>query len=429
MIASFQQMLHAFLPLIKNTGSTIIIRGLSGITRIVILLLITRQFGPVEFGRLALVISVTEIFKIMADTGLDIITIRRFSLHRRLSPRIMDNVLSLKLMTATAGFFLSTLAFWVLYRSVDGLILTLIISLSIYTTLIINAFLSYFQARLKTADVIVSNIISASAYAALTLIGMYYHLPLEIFALMIPASELINLVLTGRVYRQFEQIHLRFNKKIILSLLRESLPSGISGLIVVVYLRMDNLMIGKLIGEQGVGVYSTAFRLTEPFLLLFTSLSFSLYATLSKFRTVHDLSEAKRSFLTIIMPTIGVSFLFAVILSTFSSEIVGILPASYKASGGVLMILSWSIFFKATNSQLTAFINSRAQYRLMMAISIFNLLIAVACNLLLIPRYGIKGAAGAVVITEGVNMLIQVACVHSLSRAALPGPNIITQRK
>src|SRR3989304_1770926 len=99
MIASFQQILRAFLPLIKNTSSTIIIRGLSGITRIVILLLITRQFGPVEFGRLALVISVTEIFKIMSDAGLDIITIRRFSLHRRLSPRIMNNVLSLKLMT------------------------------------------------------------------------------------------------------------------------------------------------------------------------------------------------------------------------------------------------------------------------------------------------------------------------------------------
>jgi PST family polysaccharide transporter len=429
MIASIQNILRSFLPLIKNTGSTIIIRGLSGITRIVILLLITRQFGPVEFGRLALVISVTEIFKIMADTGIDIITIRRFSLHRRLSPRIMNNVLSLKLLTATAGYLLSTIAFWVLYRSVDGLILMLIISLSIYTTLLINAFLSYFQAHLKIADVIVSNIISAAAYAALTLIGMHYHLSLELFALMIPASELINLVLTGRVYRQFQSIQLRFNKKIILSLLRESLPSGISGLIVVVYLRMDNLMIGKLIGEQGVGVYATAYRLTEPFLLLFSSLSFSLYATLSKYRTVHGLSDAKRSFGTIMLPTIGVSFLFAAILSTFSSEIVGILSESYKAAGGVLMILSWSIFFKAINSQLTAFINSRAQYRLMMVISLFNLLIAAASNLILIPRYGIRGAAGAVVITEGVNMLIQAACVHTLSRATLPSLNRIEQRK
>jgi O-antigen/teichoic acid export membrane protein len=425
MIASFKQILRTYLPLIKNTSSTIIIRGLSGITRIVILLLITRQFGPLEFGRLALAISVTEIFKIMADAGLDIITIRRFSLHRRLSSRIMNNVLSLKLVTATAGYFLSMLVFWVLYRSFDGLILMLILSLSIYTTLLINAFLSYFQAHLKTADVIVSNIVSATAYAALTLIGMYYHLALEFFALMIPASELINLMLTGRVYRHFQSIQLRFNKKIILSLLKESLPSGISGLIVVVYLRMDNLMIGKLIGEQGVGVYATAYRLTEPFLLLFSSLSFSIYAILSKFRTVHESSEAKRTFVTLMLSAIGVSFLFAALMSIFSSDIVGILSESYKAAGAVLMILSWSIFFKAVNSQLTAFINSRAQYRLMMIISLFNLLIAVACNLLLIPRYGIRGAAGAVVITEGVNMLIQAACVHILSRSTLPGENRI----
>ena len=419
MITSSPPILQTLLPLIKNTGSTIIIRGLSGITRVVILLIITRQFGPVEFGRLALVISVTEIFKVMSDAGLDIITIRRFSLHRRLSKRIMDNVLSLKIMTATAGYVLSTVVFWLLYRNMDGLVLTLIISLSIYTTLLVNSFSSYFQAHLKISEIIIGNVISALAYVVFTLIGMHYRFPLEMFALMIPASELINLLLTGRVYLRSHPIQPRFNKKIIFSLLRESIPSGISGLIVVVYLRMDNLMIGGLIGEQGVGIYATAYRLTEPFLLVFSSLSFSVYAILSKHRLSHEMSEAKRSYMTILLPTIGTSFIIAALLSAFSSDIVGIFSQTYKAAGAVLIILAWSIFFKATNAQLTAFINSRAQYRLMMTISFFNLIIAVVCALLLIPRYGIRGAAAAVVITEGLNMFIQAAYVYRLSRTTL----------
>jgi len=429
MITSFPHILQTLLPLIKNTGSTIIIRGLSGITRVIILLLITRQFGPVEFGRLALVISVTEIFKVMSDAGLDIITIRRFSLHRRLSQRIMDNVLSLKLMTATAGYILSNIVFWLLYRSTDGLVLTLIISLSIYTTLLINSLFSYFQAHLKTSEIITGNIISAVAYALFTLIGMYYHLSLEMFAIMIPASELINLLLTGRVYRRSHPIQPRFNKKIIFSLLRESIPSGISGLIVVIYLRMDNLMIGGLIGEQGVGIYAIAYRLTEPFLLVFSSLSFSVYAILSKYRVPHEMSEAKRSYMMIMLPTIGISFIIAALLSAYSSDIVGIFSQTYKAASEVLMVLGWSIFFKAINAQLTAFINSRAQYRLMMTISLFNLIIAVACNFLLIPRYGIRGAAGAVIITEGLNMFIQAAYVYRLSRATLPILNSVMRSK
>jgi O-antigen/teichoic acid export membrane protein len=416
MTAFSQHIKQTLLPLIKNTGSTIIIRGLSGITRIVILLLITRQFGPIEFGRLALAISVTEIFKVMADIGLDTIAIRRLSIHRRLSVKIMDVVLTLKLITASVGYLLAVIIFWTLYRSTNGVVLLSICALSIYTNLIINSLYSYFQAFLRISDIIGATIIGTTSYIILTLMCMYYHLAIEMFALAIPASEMVTLLLTFKKYSVIQPIHFRFNMRIAKVLLRESIPAGLSALIVVVYLRLDNVLIGKFIGEQGVGEYSAAYRLTEPILLVFSSLSISLYASLSKYRTAHDLSAAKSFFSALLKPVIISGILFSVIFYVFSGSLTKIFPNSYQSTALVLEILSWSILFKAINPQLTAFITARGKYRLMMIISFFNLMVNIAANLILIPIYQMRGAAAAVVITEGVNTIVQSAGVYYLSK-------------
>ncbi len=416
MIVSFPHILRTLLPLIKNTGSTIIIRGLSGITRVVILLLITRQFGPVEFGRLVLVISVTEIFKVMADIGLDTIAIRRLSIHRRLSVKIMDVVLTLKLITASVAYLLAIIIFWTIYRSTNGVVLLSICALSIYTNLIISSLSSYFQANLKISDIIGATIIGTTSYVLLTLLCMYYHLAIEMFAIAIPASEVITLVLTFRKYIAIQPVHLQFNMRIAMSLLRESIPAGLSALIVVIYLRLDNVLIGKLIGEQGVGEYSAAYRLTEPILLVFSSLSISLYASLSKYRTAHDLSAAKSFFSSLLKPVIIAGMLFSVIFYIYSGSLTKIFPNSYQSTTLVLEVLSWSILFKAINPQLTAFITARGKYRLMMIMSFLNLVVNIAANLILIPIYHLRGAAAAVVITEGFNTLIQSAGVYYLSR-------------
>ena len=207
-----------------------------------------------------------------------------------------------------------------------------------------------------------------------------------------------------------------------MSLVRESLPVGIAGLIVIVYLRMDNLMIGWLLGERSVGEYAAAFRITEPFLLLFSSLSFSLYAHFSLSKTVSDAEKTKRTFMAIMIPVVLLSAVLSAFLYVFSGPIIGLLPDKYRTSLSALTILSWSIIFKAVNPQLTAFINAKGQYRLITMAAAFNLAINIALNLFLIPRYGIRGAAGAVVGTEVFNTTFQTLCVLFLMRSQQRSP-------
>lgn len=401
----------SILAIIKNTSATILVRGLSGLTRIILMLLIAKSFGPVDFGRLSLVLAVVELFKVIADFAVDVVTIRRFSQNRLLSGRLLGNVLTFKLLSASAAYIIANIGFWWIYRSREGLELLLIIGGSLYTTLLVNAFVSYFQANLNMVSIMISSLVSTFFYVSMTILGLYNNWSIFILAAIIPVSELMNLLITAKIYNIKTPISLQFNGKIILSLLKESFPVAIAGIIVVVYSRMDNLMLGWFVGEAGVGVYAAAYRLTEPFLLIFSSLSLSLYASMSESKRPSDLIKTRQTFFRLMVPVLILSFSAALFLFLISTKITGLISDKYIGSAKVLGILSWSILFKSINAQLTAFINSRGKYSYITIIAMNNLIIIIALNLLLLPTYNIIGPAIALVVAEAINTIFQSGCV------------------
>lgn len=409
------------ISIVRNTASTIVIRGLFGITRILLLLLIAKRFGPEDFGRLSLVLSLVEIVRVFADFGVDIVTIRRFSLNRLLSERLLGNALSLKLISATAGYVASIVVFWLVYHNPEGLELLLIVGTSLYTSLLMNAFVSYFQANLTMSSIIISSLASAISYISLTVIGLYNGWSLIYLSAIIPVSELINLLMTATIYGRISSVVLRLDKRIILSLLKEGLPVAIGGIAVVVYSRLDNLMLGWFLGERGVGQYAASFRITEPFSLIFSSLSLSLFASMSRIGKSSDSTDARKTIFNVVAAVSSLSLVAAIFISIFSKSILGLISHEYAASVIVLQILSFSMVFKAVNAQLTAFINSRGMFSLITLIAFINLAINVAMNLLMIPIYGIMGAAIAVIVTEALNTVIQSGTVIYLFKFSFRG--------
>jgi O-antigen/teichoic acid export membrane protein len=408
----------------RNTGATVLIRGGSGFARILLLLLVAKRFGPEDFGRLSLVLSLVEIVRVVADFGLDIVTIRRFSANKLLSERLLGNTLSLKLISASLGYIASIVVYWLLYHDMQGVKLAFIVGTSLATSLLLNAFVSYFQANLNMSSILISSLVSTLSYVSLTFFGFSHQWSLVSFAVIIPASELINLLITSSIYRRILSIKLRFDRRIIRSLIRESVPVAIGGIAVVLYLRLDNLLVGLFLNEASVGVYSAGYRFTEPFMLVFSSLSLSIYASLSR-QGKNDMSnKVGQTMYRLLATVIGTSSVSALLLSFFAVQLLAMISPEYHNAVTVLRILSLSIVFKAVNAQLTAMINSRGRFSIITVIAIINLTINIGLNLLMIPKYGIIGAAIAVTTTEGVNTIMQLVCikyyVKGLFREALP---------
>jgi Membrane protein involved in the export of O-antigen and teichoic acid len=401
-----------FLPLsiraiVRNSFSTVIVRGTFGFARIIIFMLLAKTYGAAYFGLYSLILIIIEITKVVSDLGVDIVSIRRFAADPQNSHSILESILGLKLLAAAFGAILAMSLYAVFYRDSYGLVLFAIGCISIFTTLPLNAFVSYYQTQLSMEKIINAHLVGYGCFLSFSILAILFKTSLFILIGIIPLSEGIILFLLLRRYQIQAPIRIKFNIPFIRTLLAESIYVGIAGIAVVIYLRLDNVMISRLLDLKSVGQYAFAYRLIEPFSLLFTSFGISLYASLSALsidtKVYERFSYAKNTLIgMLIIACTGILiyiFIVRPLLPSFSTE--------YTRSGGVLLILSFVLFFRALNTQLTAILNSMEKFRIVSGITFFNLVTSVVLNLFFISHYGIVGAAMAVVGTELVNSLLQ----------------------
>jgi O-antigen/teichoic acid export membrane protein len=395
--------------ILRNSFSTIIVRGAFGFARIIVLLFLAKTYGVREFGLFSLILIFIEIAKVASDVGVDIVSIRRFAANQKNIPIVLDSILGLKLLSATLGTILTIGIYALLYGDTYGLVLISIACVSLYTSLLLNGFVSYYQTKLSMEKIIRAHLMGYGCYLAFSVTAIFFRTSLMVLMGIIPLTEGIILYLLIRRYTENSPLRIRINLHFIRSFLSESIYVGLAGIAVVIYLRLDNVMISRILDLKSVGQYAIAYRLTEPFSLLFSSFGISLYASLSVLSIETKVQDrflyAKKTFLGMLAVAcagvLGYIFIVKPLLPMFSVE--------YVESGHVLLILSFVLIFKALNTQMTAILNSMEKFRIVSGITFMNLVTSFILNFIFITHFGIVGAAMAVVGTEFMNSLYQGA--------------------
>lgn len=191
---------------------------------------------------------------------------------------------------------------------------------------------------------------------------------------------------------------------------RESLPLFLSSFFMLIYLRIDQIMISKWLGDEALGNYSVAVRITEIFNFVPNYLAVSLLPVFTK--TLHDRNreevyEFAFRFLNM--------FVFPVILffSLFSREIIDLLfHGQFLVASGALQVLIWSQFavFAGCIYFTILLANGLQKYNLLL------FMVQAAANLLLnwyfIGRMSIVGASWACVISY---------CIQLMTSLFIPG--------
>jgi O-antigen/teichoic acid export membrane protein len=113
--------------------------------------------------------------------------------------------------------------------------------------------------------------------------------------------------------------------------------------------------------------------------------------------------------------------LFAAFVTIFAKQILGLISSQYQGSLSPLILLSWACVFMFANMQSAASIQGLGLFKLVTLISSFNLILNVLLNLYLIPLLGATGVAWAILLTEGVNMIIQLSLISLLLRKKITG--------
>jgi polysaccharide transporter, PST family len=407
----------------KNSVFGVAVRALAGFSRIGVLLLVARYYGPAPFGRVALAMSLVEIFRTFSEFGLDTVALRRFSHANAESERsqIFSRVLTTKLVLASIFYVSCLVATSLLSHNRLELQFAAIASISLFSANLVGALVAYYQSQLRMHEIFWVTLFVQIAYVLISVSLILARAPLPLVLGILPAAEFAYFLLLRS--REHLTSQLVMDSQGTLGLLRESLPLGIMSGMILLYLRIDNVILYKLAGSSALGLYAACFRMIEPVLMIPGAFSVSLLALLSA--KSHDSIGRSEiwglctrtlwpAYLFVLCAAAGLILLGKTLLAHFSPDYVVAYPA--------LCILSLCLLVRTLNITMTTVITSRGAYSTLAKLAAVNLAINVGLVVVLVPTLGMPGAAWAAFGTESVNMAMQFMILRSVTRTPSEQP-------
>jgi PST family polysaccharide transporter len=182
--------------------------------------------------------------------------------------------------------------------------------------------------------------------------------------------------------------------------LREGWPLLLSAVAVMAYMRTDQLMIGYMLGEEELGIYSAALRISEAFYFVPLAVVTSAFPSIVAARgTSPALYEKRFEQLSRLLLRIAAAVSVAVTL--LADWIIQTLYGpDYAGAGTVLAIHVWAGVFASLLVLSGQWMILEGMQRLVFIRSFAGLAINIALNGLLIPEFGIAGAAVATLCSQ-----------------------------
>jgi len=197
-------------------------------------------------------------------------------------------------------------------------------------------------------------------------------------------------------------------------LLAFSVPLAASGAINVIAKHSDLIILGIFKPSSQVGVYEVAFRMGVFVILLFTpAVGFLFQPIMSRFdaedeqQQMDDLyTVATRWMVVASFPVFALFFLFS------EQTLVFMFGESYRTGETALRVLLVGFLISLLPGLTGNFLTAVGETKLLMYISAGTMLLNVAVNLVLIPMYGIVGAAIATATARTLNNTVQSYLIY-----------------
>lgn len=358
-----------------------------------------RYLGPSQYGLLNYVLSLVAIPTVIAALGLDIVVIREIVRHPEKERAIMGTAFALKALTVSIVFALLVSGAWVLGKD-DSFVLTAVVSLTLLLeSLRVLEF--YFMAKVMSRYVVISQMIALTAISAARIILIQLEAPLLWFAWTYTLDIAIFFAsLVFFYYRNGVRFHLwRFERGMVRTLLDFSWPMIFSSLAITVYMKIDQIMVRLILGDEANGFYGVAVRLSEMWNFIPVAICSSLFPAILNARAVGERLYLDRlRWLYDLMLALAVSI--SVGMTLFGDLIVSILfgPA-YAMASHVIVLYTWSSIFVFLGVAIGRWMLAENLQLFGMIIYTFAAVLNVVLNLVLIPALGLPGAAWSTLIS------------------------------
>lgn len=388
--------------IIANTGWLFADRIVRMGTSLVVGVWIARYLGVQQYGLFNYALAFVTLFTPILTLGLDEIVVRHVIRESSNQEEILGTTFWLKFLGGVVSVLLAVgITIFLGEREFLKIYLVAILAIAgIFRAA--DTVEIWFQSQVQSKYVVIAKNIAFLSNSLIKVGLILTKAPLLAFAWITLAEFAMNAIGLLIVY-QFKGFSFwawRWNLKVAKTLLKESLPLIFSGFAIMIFMKIDQIMLGQMIGDQGVGVYSAAVRISEVWYFIpgaiVSSVAPSIYAAKDKSEAAYyqRIGQLFR-LLTCIALAIAIPMTF------LSDNIILLLfGRGYAEAGTILAVHIWTSIFVFMGFASSPWFIAEGLNNVSLGKTVFGAILNVILNFLLIPQYSGLGAAIATIISQ-----------------------------
>lgn len=374
---------------------------------VVVTSIVARYLGVEQYGMINYIISTVMLFTAFSTLGMERITIKDILEKEDSKENILGTSLYIRIIGGIILLVISQITIYILNKK-D--ILAQILGLIVGTSMLFRAFEVieyYLQSQMKQKTISIVRFCATTLVAILRILVVVYDLGIIGFTATYLIESIVVALLLQRWYKKHIKLRPKFSKAYAKKILSRCWYVAISGLMITLYMRIDQVMLGTMLNSKiENGIYSAAVRIAEIWYFIPTAIvtAFQPMIVLSKKNDEIQYNKNVQKLYDIISL---ISILFAIGISIFRKFIVLVLYGEeYYGAVDVLNISAWAGLFATLGTARSLWLVSENLQKYTLVYTIAGCIVNISLNYILIPQIGAKGAAIATLVSQFITNII-----------------------
>jgi len=362
---------------------------------------VARYLGPERFGLLSYTLSFVLLFGSLASFGLDDILVRELVHRPEQRNNLLGTVFWLKVCgTAVMGTTIAlVLQFKVEDQQTYWMIALITFGVLFQATNVVDF---YFQSQVQSKFAVRAQAFQLLVTSIFKIYLVWNQAELIWFAFALMLDQAVVAALFLLLYHWKIEWFPFFSFRWIQAkkLMRDAWPLIFAGMVVSVYMKIDQVMLKEMLDAKAVGVYAAAVKLCEAWYIVPAIVAASLFPAIIEARKKSETLYYERV-QNLYDLMVWASVAVALPTTLLADWVILILYGTdFQEAADVLRIYIWGGVFVTLGIASSKWLVAENLQRYLFYGTALGALLNVGCNLWLIPIYGIKGAAFATLVAQ-----------------------------
>jgi len=386
---------------------------------VVVTALVARGLGDAGFGQWSTILVVVQLISYFTSFGVESVVIREATADPDNEGEWLGALLILRSLLSVPAILIGLVVVLLLQESTAMLVAGVI--LLVQTPFNVGASLRVtHQLRVSNwvpmAILTLNSVLWGGAVVFIYVAGG----GLVPLAIAMTATSVLTATLQAIAAVKIARPSLRPSREATMRLARVGLPVGLSGLLVLAYARIDQLLVFAIAGSTAAGLYGAQYRIVEQAHLVPVSVMTTLMPILAAAWTVNRERALRITWLAAEYLTVASLGGLAVSLVVARPLTVLLYGEDFASAAPALPVLAGAFVFICFGYLTGNLVLIAGLQRRLVTIGLIGLVVNVAGNVVLIPAWGFMGAAWMTLATEAAVVIVTAAMLRRQLALTLP---------